>query len=81
MGKLHGSHPWWWFQSFQVTSESRNIITFMTPDGLMRWKVLIMEASPASEIYQWTLEYKVFLGLDRLKVISDDSIIYGRNQD
>ena len=47
----------------------------MTPDCLMRWKVLIMGASTTSS------EYKVFLGLGRLKVISDDSIIYARNQE
>ena len=68
------------YHQLELDEESRNMTTFMTPDGL-RWKVLIMVASTASEIYQWTLEYKVFLGLDRLKVISDDNIIYGRNQD
>ena len=69
------------YHQLELDEESRNITTFMTPVGLMRWKVLIMGASTASEIYQWTLEYKVFLGLDSLKVISDDNIIYGRNQD
>ena len=46
----------------------------------MRWKVLIMGVSTASEIYQYYLEQKVFIGLKRLKVISDDTIIYGRTQ-
>ena len=69
------------YHQLELDEESRNITTFMTPDGLMRWKVLIMGASTASEIYQWTLEYKVFLGLGRLKVISDGSIIYARNQE
>ena len=68
------------YHQLELDEESRNITTFMTHAGLKRWKVLIMGASTASEIYQWNLEHKVFSGLDRLKVISDDIIIYGRNQ-
>ena len=68
------------YHQLELDEESRNITTFMTPTGLKRWKVLIMGASTASETYQWTLEHKVFSGLDRIRVISDDVIVYGRTQ-
>ena len=68
------------YHQLELDENSRNITTFVTPGGLMRWKVLIMGVSTASEIYQYYLEQKVFIGLKRLKVISDDTIIYGRTQ-
>ena len=69
------------YHQLELDEKSRNITTFIHSDGLSRWKVLIMGANTASEIYQYTLETKVFVGIHRLRVISDDSIIYGRNQE
>ena len=69
------------YHQLELDKNSRDITTFATPIGLKRFKRLIMGVSSASEIYQNTLEQKVFYGLNNVKVISDDVIIFGRTQD
>ena len=68
------------YHQLELDEHPRSITTFVTPSGLKRFKRLIMGVSSASEIYQNTLERQVFNGIENLKVISDDVIIFGKNQ-
>ena len=68
------------YHQLELDEHSRSITTFVTPSGLKRFKRLIMGVSSVSEIYQNTLEQQVFNGIENLKVISDDVIIFGKNQ-
>ena len=38
------------YHQLELDEESRNITTFMTPDGLMRWKVLIIKLKEIQEL-------------------------------
>ena len=68
------------YHQLELDKKSRSITTFVTPNGLNRFKRLIMGVSSASEIYRNTFEQQVFYGIENLKIISDDIIIFGKNQ-
>jgi hypothetical protein len=59
--------------------DSRNITTFTTHVGLRRYKRLSFGVSSAAEIFQNTLS-NALEGLDGVRNISDDIIVFGRNQ-
>ena len=68
------------YHQTELDASSREITTFSTPFGLHSYKRLIPGVTGASEHYQQTLERKVFYGLQNLRNILDDVIIWGKSQ-
>ena len=68
------------YQQLELSDDSRNITTFTTHVGLRRYKHLSFGVSSAAEIFQNTLS-NVLEGLDGVRNISDDIIVFGRNQE
>jgi hypothetical protein len=63
-----------------LNKESRNITTFTTHVGLRRYKRLSLGISSAAEIFQYSLS-SALEGLDGIRNISDDIIVFGRTQE
>ena len=61
-----------------LDDQSRNLTTFITERGLMRYKRMIFGLTCASEDFQKIIE-NCFSGLEGVKCISDDVIIYSKN--
>lgn len=61
-----------------ISEDSRNITTFTTHVGLRRYKPMSFGVSSAAEIFQNTLS-NALEGLDGVRNISDDIIVFGRN--
>ncbi|CAC5363752.1 unnamed protein product [Mytilus coruscus] len=74
MDLLNGYHQ------LELTQESRNITTFTTHVGLRRYKRLSFGVTSAAEIFQNTLS-TALEGLDGVRNISDDIIVFGASQD
>ncbi|VDI13786.1 protein SFI1 [Mytilus galloprovincialis] len=68
------------YHQLELNEESRNITTFTTHVGLRRYKRLSFGVSSAAELFQNTLS-NALEGLDGVRNISDDIIVFGRNQD
>ena len=68
------------YMQAEMDEESRYITTFITHVGLYRYKRLNFGLSSASEIFQKALE-QIFAGIEGVKNISDDIIVYGVDQD
>ncbi|CAC5394863.1 unnamed protein product [Mytilus coruscus] len=68
------------YLQLELNEESRNIKTFTTHVGLRRYKRLSFGVSSAAEFFQNTLS-NALEGLDGVRNISDDIIVFGRNQD
>jgi hypothetical protein len=68
------------YHRLELSEDSRNITIFTTHVGLRRYKRLSFGVSSAAEIFQNTLS-NVLEGLDGVRNISDDIIVFGRNQD
>ncbi|CAC5390165.1 unnamed protein product [Mytilus coruscus] len=64
----------------ELTQESRNITTFTTHVGLRRYKRLSFGVTSAAEIFQNTLS-TALEGLEGVRNISDDIIVFGASQD
>ena len=68
------------YHQLELDKDSRNITTFSSHVGLRRYKRLSFGISSAAEIFQNTLS-TALEGLDGVKNISDDIIVFGGNQD
>ncbi|CAC5368520.1 unnamed protein product [Mytilus coruscus] len=68
------------YHQLELNEESRNITTFTTHVELRRYKRLSFGVSSAAELFQNTLS-NALEGLDGVRNISDDIIVFGRNQD
>jgi hypothetical protein len=64
----------------ELSEDSRNITTFTTHVGLRRYKRLSFGVSSAAEIFQNTLSNSLER-LDGVRNISDDIVVFGRNQE
>ena len=68
------------YHQLELSKESRNITTFTTHVGLRRYKRLSFGISSAAEIFQYSLS-SALEGLDGVRNISDDIIVFGRTQE
>ena len=68
------------YNQLVLAESSRNITCFTTHAGLFRYKRLCFGINSAAEIFQNTLR-NVLHGLDGVKNISDDIIVYGKDQE
>ena len=68
------------YHQLELSDDSRNITTFTTHVGLRIYKRLSFGVSSAAEIFQNTLSSAIE-GLDGVRNISDDIIVFGRNQE
>ena len=66
------------FHQIEVAEESRHLLTFSTPKGLMRLKRLCMGFTSASEILQRIMS-QVLCGLPGARWVHDDIIIFASN--
>lgn len=69
----------WGYHQIELDEQSRSLTTFTTHDGLYRYKRLMFGISAAPEIYQHAIQ-QVLHGLPGVKNISDDIIIFGKDQ-
>ncbi len=67
------------YHQLTLAPESRHITTFSTHVGLRRYKRLMFGINAASEIFQNAIA-ELLAGLPGCKNISDDIIVYGKNQ-
>ena len=67
------------YNQLVLSESSRNITCFTTHAGLFRYKRLCFGINSAAEIFQNTLR-NVLHGLEGVKNISDDIIVYGKDQ-
>lgn len=70
----------WGYHQVELDDDSRDITTFSTHKGLMRYKRLIFGLSSASEIYQHTIQ-QALIGLEGVRNISDDIIVFGKDDE
>jgi hypothetical protein len=68
------------YHQLELSEDSWNITTFTTHVALRRYTRLSFGVSSAAEIFQNTLS-NALEGLDGVRSISDDSIVFGRNQE
>ena len=68
------------YHQIELHPESRDITTFVTHEGLFRYKRLIFGVNSAFEIFQKKIE-QVIAGCDGSKNISDDILIWGSTQE
>lgn len=83
--KLNGSK---WFTKLDLTSafhhlklsdRSRELTTFLTPDGMYRFTRLVFGVNCAPEIFQRTME-EVLQGIDGVIIYIDDILIHAADQ-
>ena len=67
------------FHQIELDEASRYITVFSTHVGVFRYKRLNMGISCASEIFQHIMETKVLHGLNGIRVVCDDILIYGKD--
>ncbi|XP_052806251.1 uncharacterized protein K02A2.6-like [Mya arenaria] len=67
------------YNQLVLKEESRPITTFSTHIGLFRYKRLNFGTNSASEVFQKTIS-SIIAGIPGAKNISDDIIVYGKNQ-
>jgi len=67
----------WGFHQVELDPESRAITTFITHEGLYRYKRLMFGISSAPEKYQQII-HNVLQGCQGVANIADDIIVYGR---
>ena len=68
------------FYQIQLDEESSRLLTFNTPFGRYRYLRMPMGIKSAPEVYQRRME-QVFEGIQGVKVIMDDIIMYGSNKE
>ncbi|XP_063965770.1 uncharacterized protein K02A2.6-like [Lytechinus pictus] len=68
----------WGYHQVELDEESRDITTFVTHKGVMRYKRLIFGLSSASEIYQYAIQ-TALQGLEGVRNISDDIVVFGKD--
>ncbi|XP_062568299.1 uncharacterized protein K02A2.6-like [Saccostrea cucullata] len=69
----------WGYHQIELDEESREITTFVTHEGLYRYKRLMFGISSASEIYQRVIG-QVIQGIKGVRNLSDDIVVYGTDQ-
>ncbi|XP_048774395.2 uncharacterized protein K02A2.6-like [Ostrea edulis] len=69
----------WGYHQIELDEESREITTFVTHEGLYRYKRLMFGISSASEIYQRVIG-QVIQGIEGVRNLSDDIIVYGTDE-
>ena len=67
------------YHQLELDEDSRSITTFATHIGLFRYKRLSFGINSAAEIFQKSIE-DVLQGIDGVRNISDDIIVFGKNQ-
>ena len=67
------------FHQIELDNESREITTFVTNDGIYRYKRLMFGISCAPEIYQRIIQ-QVVHDIPGCRNISDDIIVFGKNK-
>ncbi|XP_053380302.1 uncharacterized protein K02A2.6-like [Mercenaria mercenaria] len=67
------------YHQLELSESSRNVTTFTTHVGIRRYKRLSFGINSAAEIFQNTLR-TALEGLDGVRNISDDIIVYAENQ-
>lgn len=70
----------WGYHQVELHPDSRTLTTFSTHLGLKRYKRLIFGLSSASEIYQYVVQ-QVLQGIPGARNISDDIIVFGKDQE
>lgn len=68
------------YHQLELHPDSRNITTFSTHVGLRRYKRLNFGISSAAEVFQNTLS-TALEGLQGVRNISDDIIVFGQNRE
>ena len=68
------------YHQLELTPEVRDVTTFSTQDRLWRYKRLNFWISAASKIFQHTIP-QALTGLDGVKNMSDDIIIFGKTKE
>ncbi|PAA78339.1 hypothetical protein BOX15_Mlig022181g5, partial [Macrostomum lignano] len=66
------------FHQIEVAEESRDLLTFSTPIGLLRLRRLCMGYTSASEILQRVMS-SVLSGLPGVRWVHDDILVYAKN--
>lgn len=69
----------WGYHQIELDEQSRQYTTFATHTGLYRYKHLMFGVSAAPEIYQHVIQ-QALQGCPGVKNISDDLIVFGKNQ-
>jgi transposase InsO family protein len=69
----------WGYHQLELEEGSRGITTFITHKGLYRYRRLMFGISSAPEKYQQVIQ-QVLQGIDGVKNISDDIVVYGETQ-
>ena len=83
--ELHGAAVFskldlkWGYHQIELDPDSRGITTFATHQGLWRYKRLMFGISSAPEAYQSIIQQSLH-GCPGVRNISDDIIVYGKNQ-
>ena len=83
--ELHGAAAFskldlkWGYHQIELDPDSRGITTFTTHQGLWRYKRLMSGISSAPEAYQSIIQQSLH-GCPGVRNISDDIIVYGKNQ-
>lgn len=67
------------FHHVMLSERSRVLTTFMTGEGLMRYKRLTFGMNAAPEIFQRVIE-GILAGLDGVIAFIDDIVVFGRSQ-
>ena len=67
------------YHQLELEENSRGITTFATHIGLFRYKRLSFGVNSAAEIFQKSIE-EVLQGVEGARNISDDIIVFGKNQ-
>ena len=70
----------WGYHQLELTTESRDITTFVIHCGLYRYKRSPFGVNSASEQYQHEIQ-RALAGLEGQVNISDDIIVHGKNQE
>ena len=68
----------WGYHQIELDEDSRDITTFVTHQGVMRYKRLIFGLSSASETYQYAIQ-TALQGLEGVRNISDDIVVFGKD--
>ena len=70
----------WGYHQIELAEESREITTFMSHKGLFRYRRLMFGISSAPEKYQQIVQ-QVLQGIDGVRNISDDIVVYAETQE
>lgn len=69
------------FHQLVMAEESRDITTFTTHKGLFRFKRLNMGVCCASELFQHVIQQRVINGLEGVRNLADDIIVFGKTEE